>query len=764
MPEDEQLESIQIIAPGTMLLERYRVEDELGRGAQASVFLADDTQLHRKVALKVLGDHGQDEKSSLRFRQEGKILAGLNHSNIVTIYAIGNLPDRRNILVMEYVEGRSLEQVIAQDGPMALLAIVFLFSGILRALGYLHENGILHRDLKPGNILVKNDSNAGQPEAKLVDFGIAKILSGDAATAGMTQTQFVGTPNFMSPEQCQNKTLDVRSDLYSLGCIIYFAATGKTPFSGANALEVMYKQASEEVAIDSTCPTGLSRVVKKALAKDPAKRYQNADEMLTALKGCADLTGDRQPLQKADGGNNKNSAKWVPIMTVLAVVMISLAGLAISVKNRSANSSSSSSSSSIESVQQLTPKGSTGLLRLAQAQISRNELKKAIATCKRIINIDTHMEGEPRRYAVAHLSDLYGLLGDRIESMKYAKMELRETIAAGLPASNLSEAHQLLSHCYYIQGDMKGYRSELTEAINEVKGMPEGSDRQKRLSGLLEKRGRSYLDDGLVALARKDALESFDLASKNADLVKNGAAAFNAEFFIRCCIAGHQNEQALALLKQMDEFSRDAGTRREFPLRTAFLALLADDQGANAVANEFMKIAAEKMKGSKDDSQIGDFLLSKGQLFQNRGNIAEARNLWRQSLAALLRLSYADEHLLPVGNALLNDNDPESGLKAFKKAYNTEPKSQGDHALKIVAAIQLGEYYSKQKNYAEAEKYYAECRRTLLQYYSLQYNTLKEVDNCLASLYEVEGKKSEAEEVRAELDRIQKLDGTAKQP
>ena len=206
--------SIQgMLQPGTIVLGRYKIEAQLASGGQGAVYAALDTNMERSVAIKVISCDARSKKEQ-RFQQEARILAALDHPNIVRVYAFGKIDESKSCLVMEYIEGESLAKMIASSGALSFDFACGLFVQILDALVYLHSSNILHRDLKPGNILTCQ--NGIQVQVKLVDFGIAKILADDSQSAGQTKTLMVGTPNYMSPEQCRGESLDERSDLYSL--------------------------------------------------------------------------------------------------------------------------------------------------------------------------------------------------------------------------------------------------------------------------------------------------------------------------------------------------------------------------------------------------------------------------------------------------------------------------------------------------------------------------------------------------------------------
>jgi serine/threonine protein kinase len=248
------------------------------------VYAAFDKQLQREVAIKIL-QRCSDKEATLRFQQEAKALCALEHPNIVHVYSFGLLENRVPYLVMEHVSGRTLTAAI-KDGSLASEQIRIIMGDICKALRFSHAKGIIHRDLKPDNILIGDDGTA-----RLVDFGICYLQEQkDTDYFRLTQEgQTVGTALYMSPEQAHGRTLDGRSDIYSLGCILYECLTGKPPFMGESAAEIMAKQdkAAPDLSPlrDSVQPlvAHLGHVAARALEKKPAKRFQNPSEMMDAL-------------------------------------------------------------------------------------------------------------------------------------------------------------------------------------------------------------------------------------------------------------------------------------------------------------------------------------------------------------------------------------------------------------------------------------------------------------------------------------------------
>jgi serine/threonine-protein kinase len=261
---------------------RYRIQRKLGAGGMADVYLAEDQELGRRVAIKILnGRHANDDQFIERFRREAKNAAALNHPNIVSIYDRGEAEDTYYI-AMEYLDGRTLKELIVSRGAAPINVAIEYARQILSALRFAHRHGIVHRDIKPHNVLVD-----GEGRVKVTDFGIAR-----AGTSQMTETgSIVGTAQYLSPEQARGGEVDPRSDLYSLGVVLYELLTGKTPFEGETPVEIAMKHLSNAPKppskLRSDIPPELDMVVLRALAKNPDDRYQSADEMEADLERVA---------------------------------------------------------------------------------------------------------------------------------------------------------------------------------------------------------------------------------------------------------------------------------------------------------------------------------------------------------------------------------------------------------------------------------------------------------------------------------------------
>ncbi|OWY83376.1 Stk1 family PASTA domain-containing Ser/Thr kinase [Rhodococcus sp. BUPNP1] len=267
------------------LSSRYELGEILGFGGMSEVHLARDLRLGRDVAIKVLrADLARDPTFYLRFRREAQNAAALNHPAIVAVYDTGEAETEAGPLpyiVMEYVEGDTLRDIVRADGPMTPKRAMEIIADVCAALDFSHRNMIVHRDVKPANVMI---NKAGA--VKVMDFGIARAIS-DAASP-MTQTAAViGTAQYLSPEQARGEQVDARSDVYSVGCVLFEILTGEPPFKGDSPVAVAYQHVREDPplpsSVNSSVPPELDSVILKAMAKNPANRYQSAAEMRSDL-------------------------------------------------------------------------------------------------------------------------------------------------------------------------------------------------------------------------------------------------------------------------------------------------------------------------------------------------------------------------------------------------------------------------------------------------------------------------------------------------
>ena len=306
---------------------RYRAVKRLGSGGMAEVWCVEDEVLGRRVALKLLGGRFVDDPEFReRFRREARAAAGLAHPNIVGIYDRSEW-DGVPYIAMELVDGKTLKELVAERGPLPPDVAIAFTEQILRALAYAHRRGIVHRDVKPQNVIIDAEG-----QAKVADFGIAR-----AADSEMTQTgTIVGTVQYLSPEQAEGRPVDHRSDLYSTGIVLYELLTGQVPFDGEAPIAIAIKQFNEPPVppgqLEPGIPPALEAVVMRALEKDPERRFQSADEFIGALENAR-----RAPSRAAAPARAVEEPRtrwWIWALVALALAAVGVGIYFLTVGNR----------------------------------------------------------------------------------------------------------------------------------------------------------------------------------------------------------------------------------------------------------------------------------------------------------------------------------------------------------------------------------------------------------------------------------------------
>src|SRR3954465_10012938 len=289
------------VADGTVVDGRYRIQRRIGSGGMADVYCAQDSQLGRQIALKVLHRRfARDREFVERFRREASAAAGLQHPNVVGVFDRGEY-DGTYYIAMEFLPGRTLKELIRDEAPLDQLRAIDFAIQILQAASFAHRRGVIHRDFKPHNVIVGDDGRL-----KVTDFGIAR-----AGASEMTETgSIMGTAAYLSPEQAQGQRVGAPSDLYSIGVIVYEMLTGRVPFAGESAVSIALKHVSEEPPplreLRPDVHPRLEQAIGRALLKDPAQRYASADEFIAALEQA------RAAIASGDNGARGGTSSWVP--------------------------------------------------------------------------------------------------------------------------------------------------------------------------------------------------------------------------------------------------------------------------------------------------------------------------------------------------------------------------------------------------------------------------------------------------------------------
>ncbi|MBX3138359.1 protein kinase [Candidatus Obscuribacterales bacterium] len=328
---------ISKIANDQTLVGRYKVLQRLGSGGTSTVYKASDLVLKRFVAVKLLRAGTRTQEQLVRLQREARAICQLQHPNIIDAFDFIVGDDNIPVLAMEFVDGVSLDEFVKQNGPLELDQAIAVCEQICSALNYAHEHNILHRDLKPANVIVQRTNPV---EIKIIDFGIAKLSDEDTSltSAGV----IVGTPSFISPEQANGETVDVRSDIYSLGCLMYKILTGRNPFRGATMMETLQAQIHEEAPTleegngSREYSQDLEDIIAKALKKDPGERFQTMSEFSNALNAIRPANNDSQfetsETETPPSGftaESKRSKLLFPMILLAVLVAVTITSLQI---------------------------------------------------------------------------------------------------------------------------------------------------------------------------------------------------------------------------------------------------------------------------------------------------------------------------------------------------------------------------------------------------------------------------------------------------
>ena len=300
-----------MVIKGQKINDRYQIIRTIGEGGMANVYLAHDTILDREVAVKILrGDLSDDEKFVRRFQREAISASSLSHPNIVEMYDVGE-DEGKYYIVMEYVDGKTLKSLVKRRGSLTLTEVIDIMLQLTSAVACAHDSYIIHRDIKPQNVLIKEDGTV-----KITDFGIAMALNSNE----LTQTNSVmGSVHYLPPEQANGSGSTIKSDIYSLGILMFELLTGKLPFKGDNAVEIAIKQMRDQIpsvcAINSEIPQAVENIILKACAKNPKNRYENVLEMHDDIKNA--LNEDRKEEKRFTYRYSENDLEETKVMSDL---------------------------------------------------------------------------------------------------------------------------------------------------------------------------------------------------------------------------------------------------------------------------------------------------------------------------------------------------------------------------------------------------------------------------------------------------------------
>jgi serine/threonine-protein kinase len=344
------------IKEGDTFAGSYRIISQIGHGGMGAVYRVHHAFLNREFALKTIPPDEVTKESWARFQMEAKSVAKLEHKNMVKIYDLGIAEGKFPYYVMDLLEGESLAELLKRQATLPLAEALEIFCQIADGLNFAHERGFVHRDIKPGNIMLTFDTGATKPTVKILDFGIAKLATptGQDCAATTNTGAIFGSPLYMSPEQCRGAEVDPRSDIYSIGCALYETLTGAPPFMGDSALITMVKHQKEvplklrEASLGKDFPEGIEIIVARLLAKEKADRYQSLTDLhndLLAVKNGKPLTTpyfNKKRIQEAydddddyedeeDEDEENSQSSGMPKIVIVAIIIATVLLLAATI-------------------------------------------------------------------------------------------------------------------------------------------------------------------------------------------------------------------------------------------------------------------------------------------------------------------------------------------------------------------------------------------------------------------------------------------------
>lgn len=684
-----QIESIEII-------------ELLGKGGMSLVYKGRQKQLDRIVAVKVLSKLAvRGEEALKRFQQEGKLTSTLQHPNIVKTISFGISKDEQPYLVMEYLEGLSLAEDLKRNGRPKLTKFRDVFLPILSALGQAHEAGLVHRDIKPGNIMIcKNED--GTDTAKLVDFGIARVLAdGESKSQNLTKTGVVlGSPAYMSPEQCQGNELDRRSDIYSMACVMYEALSGEPPFTGNSLLEVMQKHVEEptpdvsELRRKIDIDKNLAQVTLWGLAKDPAERPQTALEFARKLNAVIEeITLDKVPRLKNSGAANVK--KFNPN----SVIFIALAILCLALF-----------CGKIVSLSTMKPKSPThameNLHKLSQDELEEKKVKDELLSMQKFgrenIRVAPYMD---------KLAELY--LSHRkvqeAEPLYRTSLAIKEKT---LSANDPQIATALINLTVCMPQNRWSQKQKMLERALAILKKAHKPGEPDELSVCLSNLATCYIDKHDFAnaeslLRRAYALNNTALGTKNKfsanTLCRLGDLLVRERKYAE---AESQFDSAIAILKSLGEEYKN-----ELDSALLYRGTCYDDEGKQEKAiSSLEELKALLEPDSKKNSRLWSATLIKlGICYQKKGKYKDAESLLKQALEVRSKDNPVDENELAaayyhLGNFYLASGksvQAESMLESSLALIQKTGATGGDITTSL---IKLAEIKRKLGKLAEADQ------------------------------------------------------------
>jgi len=679
---------------GAVIGDRYEIMEVIGDGGMGMVFKAKHLLMKRAVAIKMLHPHLVSSAAALkRFQKEAEALSALNHPNILTVFDFGLTAQGNPFLVMDFLEGDTLAGLLGDGEALEPERAVNIFLQTCSGLAHAHQKGVIHRDLKPANLMLIDYDD--QPDfVKILDFGIAKVVSEE--TTGLTQTGDVfGSPLYMSPEQCRGQVLDLRTDIYSLGCVMYRTLSGVCPVSGSDALECMFKQVSElPPAFSDMCPErgvpeALEAVVFKALSKDPGERFQSMSELRASLENLRDpsapryMTREFTPTMSQPFPAMENTTPPAATDSGKAAAASGVADVTANLKAEAATTSGAESGEPAV----LPPAGSAG-------QGMKLKLAAAAAAAVAILGVVA--------WGVMQLTSQRGV----DPSTELASAGSGDGVSVSAAMTNGQKAYEA--------GDYNLAAKSWQQAVSAA----EKSNSQTDLAAALDKLASIDYDLGKLTSARDVAKRAYNLKEK----LYGRTSAEVADTLVllgRIDTAAENNERAELELKGALDIRRDTYGEDSLPYGDSLAATgqyylkRGDYPKAIALLTGAMGLTRKIM--GPTDLKLAKIENDLGQAYELSGNNNKAEELFEKALTIRsVKLSDNDpalaESLSTMGTLLTNKKDYKKAEKLLKQALAIQLKTFGPESV-FVAKNQynLGVLMYNQGNFEQAQQYLQEA-------------------------------------------------------
>ena len=687
---------------GSGLSDQYEVEGLIGSGGWSLVYKAKQVSLGRPIAIKILHSHLVfDPDKVARFQREAEALSQFDHPAIPSVYDYGQLPSGQPYMVMAYVHGRNLSEIISADGALSIPRALDIFEQAAQGLHVAHERGIIHRDIKPSNIVITNDKG----EVKVLDFGLAKLVDGGDGQTLATLTQAghtIGTPAYMSPEQCLGQKLDGRSDIYSLGCVMFETIAGECAINGKDAFEAMNMHMRGDISfantkVKDTIPDTVEQLILRAMAKNPADRFQTANDLANAIAGIKKQQSfKRSPFRFAyalqriamqQRGNFASIAGTVAITALVLATMIFSAVKSVDVMNAKSRAGMHNLSDNYRET-----------MAKADRQFYAGNLNDAVKSYQQAADIAEGFGAADERLS-ASLKKLHGAL------IKDGKKDEADKVAQHMEA--------LKNNTYGLMyGTAEQNAREILSLSSAREANPKDVNVARKLCAVLNNQAallftQSNIEDAKQFLDRAENVEKKSLGETDPEYATtlSNLAYYHAQRGEHA-EAEQLYKQALDLRKQVLDDS-DPKVGRSLRNLADFYWQKGDVQRAQVLMTESMEVYKKQLPKTAPDYAWTTNNLAL--IYASEKNYAEARRLFNEALT--IRKELYGPSGLDVGRTLHNLAQLDTAERRFGQAeeeyrtaqriYDNKLGTQHEDSLKC--ASNLASMYFNQHNYADAE-------------------------------------------------------------